>query len=151
MDVSAATDRVGVLSAVGTGWVLELASGCEMDADVAKGSRAGIRVAAASSGADIAVGAVDSLHATNARKARYPIKSDTARRESLCSPRSPPIFIYLPPESAQDRSTVMETTRFVLSAQYLTILPVLRTLSVRSRQSPDFPGNIAATRISMLG
>ena len=100
VDVSAGTDGVEVLSAVGTGWVLDLASGSEMGADAAKGSRAGIRVAAASSGADIAVGAVGSLHATNARKARDPIKSDTARRESLCPPRSFLLFIYLPPESA---------------------------------------------------
>ena len=85
---------------MGTGWVLELASGSEMGSDVAKGSRAGIRVAAASIGTDIAVGAVDSLHATNARKASDPIKNNTARRESLCPPRSFLPFIYLPPESA---------------------------------------------------
>ena len=94
MDVSVGTDRVGLLSAVGTGWVLELASGSEMGANVAKGSRAGTRFAAASSGTDIAVGAVDSLHATNTRKARDPRKSETARRESLYPPMSSPFFIY---------------------------------------------------------
>jgi hypothetical protein len=122
-----------------------------MGFDVAKGSRAGIKVAAALIGTDIAVGAVDSLHATNARKPRDPINSDTARRESLCPPRSFLLFIYQPPESDPHRSAVMETTRFVLYAQYLTILPALGSLPFRSRQSLDFPGNIAATRFFMLG
>ena len=86
VDVSAATDRVGVLSAVGTGWVLELASGSEMGSDVAKGSRAGIRVAAASIGTDIAVGAVDSLHATNARRSIvWRNRAATFRLHSCCA------------------------------------------------------------------
>lgn len=151
VDVGAGADRAGVLSAGDRGWVFALPNGSEMGASVAKCVRSGIRVAVASTGMDVGVGASDPPHQTNTRIARVSRKSETMGRKTRCPPGSSLLFISIPPKIFPDESALMETARIVFSSHEATILPVLRLLSVNSRQSLDFPGNIGALTISMLG
>ena len=94
LDADAGTEPVAAISAVGTARVSEFPTGGDVGSAVAKGVGAGTRVAAPVT--VVAVGVVDSLHATSARVARVPSNRETAKRRKLRHLGGFPVFISLP-------------------------------------------------------